>query len=210
MRGLYIDEMVTYSSHGTTRIRVDATEFNRAMNAAQEDIAKAMYRGSGDAFSYAKTITENYLRGYVGMVPQANKVANSLDYDKRESRVIRIEGDDVELEAKFGSRGPDVHGGEIGVGVHTKPDDNGGRWNIAQSLQEGIDARTFAWKSSGAAEHSRQVGSAGGDSPWYPGRGTGEAYFYGFPELDFLGVAERAFRARLEGAIEREMKRRLE
>lgn len=210
MQGLYINDMIKDSAHGSTRVRVDATEFNRAMKAAQKDIAEAMFRGSGDAFSYAKTITENYLNGYVGMVPQARKVADSLDYDKRESRVVSINGDDVELEAKFGSRGPDIWGGEIGVGVHTSPDDNGGRWNIAQSLQEGIDARTFQWKSAKAAEHSRQVGRKGSASPWYPGRGTGEAYFYGFPELDYLGVAERAFRARLEGAIEREMKRRFD
>ena len=34
------------------------------------------------------------------MVPQAHKVANSLDYDKRENRIVRIEGDNVEVEAK--------------------------------------------------------------------------------------------------------------
>lgn len=206
MRGLHIGDMTMRDSHGSMTVRVDATEFNRAMDAAQEDIAKAMYRGSGDAFSYAKTITENYLRGYVGMVPQAHKVANSLDYDKRESRVVRIEGDDVELEAKFGSRGPNVHNGMIGVGVHTSPDDNGGRFNIAQALQEGIEPQTFSFHSGGAAEHSRQVGRKGSKTPWYPR----PPYFYGFPELDYLGVAERAFQARIEGAIQRQMKKRFD
>ena len=206
MRGLHISDMeMRDRAGGTTRIRVDASEFNRAMKDAQHDIAKAMYKGSGAAFSYAKTITENYLRGYIGMVPQAHKVANSLDYDKRENRIVRIEGDNVEVEAKFGSRGPKIHGGEIGIGVHTSPDDNGGRWNIAQSLQEGISAKTFTFGGS-AAEHSRQVGRKVSKTPWYPR----PPYLYGFPALDFLGVAERAFQARIEGAVEREMKRRLE
>jgi len=209
MRGLHISDMTMRDSHGSMTIRVDATEFNRAMNAAQEDIAEAMFKGSGEAFSYAKRITENYLRGYVGMVPQAHKVANSLDYDKRrtgrEGRVVRIEGDDVELKASFGSRGPNIHGGEIGIGVHTSPDDNGRRWNIAQSLQEGISPKTFTWNSSGAAEHSRQVGRKGSKTPWFPR----PPYFYGFPALDFLGVAERAFQARIKGAVEREMKKRV-
>lgn len=206
MRGLHISDMTTRDSHGTTTVRIDATEFNRAMDAAQDDIADAMFKGSGAAFSYAKTITENYLRGYIGMVPQAHKVANSLDYDKRKNRVIVVEGDNVEMRAIFGSRGPDIHGGQIGIGVHTSADDNGKRFNIAQALQEGIDPGEFSFRASGASQHSRQVGRKGGNTPWY----SRPPYFYGFPELDFLGVAERAFQSRLEGAIERELKRRLE
>lgn len=209
MRGLHISDMTVRDSHGSTTIRVDASEFNRAMKATQEDIAEAMFKGTGAAFSYAKTITYNYLKGYVGMVPQAQKVANSLDYDKgrtgREGRIVRIEGDDVEVRASFGSRGPNIHTGEIGIGVHTSPDDNGGRWNIAQSLQEGISAKTFSFRGS-AAEHSRQVGRKGSKTPWYPR----PPYFYGYPALDFLGVAERAFQARIEGAVQREMKKRLQ
>lgn len=210
MRGLDIGDMQKRDSHGSMTIRVDASEFNRAMNKAQEDIADAMFKGSGEAFSYAKTITTNYLKGYVGMIPQAYKVAQSLDYDKgrtgREGRVVRIEGDDVELKAAFGSRGPNIWGGEIGIGVHTSPDDNGGRFNIAQALQEGIEAKTFSFHSSGAAEHSRQVGRKGSKTPWFPR----PPFFYGFPELDFLGVAERAFQARIEGAIQRQMKKRFD
>ena len=209
MRGLRVSDMTMRDSHGSMTVRVDASEFNRAMKVAQKDIAEAMFKGTGAAFSYAKTITYNYLKGYVGMVPQAQKVANSLDYDKgrtgRGGRVVSFDGDDVEVKAAFGSRGPNIHTGEIGIGVQTSPDDNGGRFNIAQALQEGISAKTFTFHG-GAAQHSRQVGRKGSKTPWFPR----PPYFYGYPALDFLGVAERAFQARIRGAVEREMKKRLE
>ncbi len=103
MRGLHINPMTKNSAHGSTRIVVDSKEFNRAMDKAQKDIAKAMEVASGDALAYAKRLTENYVRGYAGVFPQAKKVANSLDYDKRNNRkavILVSKKDNVALTAR--------------------------------------------------------------------------------------------------------------
>jgi len=210
MRGIQISDMeVRGRAGGMTRIHVDASDFNRAMKTAQQDIADAMFKGSGAAFAYAKQLTDNYLRSQSATTGQAKKVADSLQYDQREQRVVTITGDNVTVEAMFGSRGPDIRG-QIGVGVHTSPDDNGNRFNIGQAVQEGISAGYFSWRSSGAQEHSRQVGRKGSATPWYAGKGSGTAYFFGITGLDYLGFAEDVFSRVLESKVQREMKKRFE
>lgn len=207
--------MTKKSSYGTTRIVVDPREFNRAMDKTQEDIAKAMEKASGDALAYAKRLTENYVRGYAGVFPQAKKVADSLDYDKRGDRKAVIQGDDVILEAKFGSRGPTVFGELGGEGVLTEPDDTGGQYQIAVAFQKGIRAGKFPFthkrgtrgEAGGAMVHGRQIGTMDGNSAWYGNGGVG--YQYGYPKLDYLSQAERYFKNRIENAMKKEMDKRL-
>lgn len=216
MKGLTFTPMTKSSSHGTTRINIDAREFNRAMEKAQKDIAVAMQKATGEAFAYAKRLTENYIRGYAGAFPQAKRVANSLDYDKRDDRKAVIHGDDVTIEAKFGSRGPDIHNGILGgEGVLTQPDDTDGRYQIAVAFQEGIKAGTFPFNhkrgtrgtKGGAMVHGRQIGTMNGDSAWYGNGGVG--YQYGYPKLDYLSEAKRYFSNRIRNAMKKEMDKRL-
>lgn len=204
--------MVKRGTYGETRITVDTREFDRQMDKAQDDIAKALWEGIGKALSSTKDSTANYLRGYAGFVPQAKRVADSLAYQ----RDVSVQGNEAEVEARFGSKGPTQYG-EIGVGMHTDPDDNGNRYNIALALQEGRDAKYFRFKGNrspyaktqtGATQYGRQVGRFQSATAWYGHGGVG--YFYGYPELDYLGKAEVYFESRGRSAIERAMKRRLE
>jgi len=212
MRPVRIADRTKSKGGSKTKISVDMTEFNRAMDKAQKDIADAMFKGSGIAFAAAKDRTDSYLRGRIAHTPQAKKVADSLDYTKGDERKksIKITDDEVTIEGKFGSRGPDKRHGEIGFGVHTSTDDNGGTFNIGQAVQEGISPRTFKWKSPKAQEHSRQVKTKHGDSAWYAGKGTGQAEFLGIIGADYIDFAMRIFDARIDTAVKRSMKRKLE
>jgi len=206
------DRMVSSGGGGKTKISVDMTQFNRAMDRAQKDIADAMFKGSGIAFAAAKDRTDRYLRGRVAHTPQAKKVADSLDYTQSAERrkSIKITDSEVTIEAMFGSRGPDKRNGEIGFGVHTSPDDNGGTFNIGWAVEEGISPKTFSWKSSGAQTHSRQVKTKHGNSAWYAGKGTGQAEFLGIIGADYIDFAMKIFDARIDTAVKRSMKRKLE
>lgn len=206
------DRIVSSGGGGKTKISVDMTQFNRAMDKAQKDIAQAMFEGSGIAFAAALDRTDSYLRGRVAHTPQAKKVADSLDYTKGAERKksTKITDNEVTIEAMFGSRGPDKRNGEIGFGVHTSPDDNGGTFNIGWAVQEGISPRTFSWKSSGAQTHSRQILTKHGNSAWYAGKGTGQAEFQGIIGADYIGFAMRVFDSRINTAVKRSIKRKLE
>ena len=197
------DRMVSSGGGGKTKISVDMTQFNRAMDKAQKDIAQAMFEGSGIAFAAALDRTFRYLQGRIVHTPQAKKVADSLDYTKGPERKksITITDNEVTVEGKFGSRGP---------GVHTSPDDNGGTFNIGQAVEEGISPRTFSWKSSGAQTHSRQVMTKHGNSAWYAGKGTGQAEFLGIIGANYIDFAMSVFDARIKTAVKRSMKRKLE
>ena len=120
------------------------------------------------------------------------------------------------LEAKFGSRGPNIHNGELGgEGVLTDPDDTGGRYQIAVAFQKGIRPGTFPFThkrgtrgtAGGAMVHGRQIGTMAGKSAWYGNGGVG--YQYGFHELDYLSQAERYFKNRIENAMKKQMDKRL-
>lgn len=214
MKGIQHQPMTKSSTHGSMTIHVDSREFNRMLDNLQEDIARVMEVASGEALSYAKTMTTNYLYAHASITPLAKLVAHSLDYDKRGDRKATIQGDNVTLEAKFGSRGPRIHGGMLGgEGVHTEPDDTGGTYQIAVALQRGVAAGNFRFThargtrgaAGGAAVHGRQVGSMGGPTAWYGAGGVG--YQYGFPATDYLGHAERYFQNRIKNALENKMKR---
>ena len=206
MRGLHINEMTKTArgGGGSTRIRVDTREFNMAMKDAEKVIAKAMFEGSGAAFDQTKRETDRYLRSLTYQTPQAKKVADSLDYSKRGERKPEIRGDDITLEAMFGSRGPHIRG-EIGVGVHTSPDDNGGTFNIGQAVEEGISARTFSWRSAGATEHSRQIGRKGSATAWFAGKGSGQAEFKGIQGTEYISHAANFFNRRIKTEVERRL-----
>ena len=184
-------------------INIDNDSFNRAFHEIQEAVEKAMMYASGYALSAAKDHAYKHLRGFMGMHPQAREVANSLGYE----RTVTSKNDDVELNAIFGSKGPDGRSGDIGVGVHTDPDDNEERYNIGAALQEGRDAGNFSWKKPGASQYGRQVGSKDGDSPWY-GRGGG-AYFYGYVAINYLDAAQERFEARFPTRMNYELNKRL-
>jgi len=206
MRGLHIEPMtkVARGGGGSTSIRVDAREFNMAMRDAEKVIADAMFRGSGRAFDQTKRETDRYLRSLTFQTPQAKKVADSLDYTKGSERKPEIRGDDITLEAMFGSRGPRIHGGEIGFGVHTSPDDNGGTFNIGQAVEEGISPRKFSFKASpGAKEHGRQIGRAKGPTAWY-GKG-GSADFVGIQGTEYISHAANFFNRIIEKEVERQL-----
>jgi len=184
-------------------VNIDNRSFNRAFHEIEEAVEKAMMYASGYALSAAKDHAYKHLRGFMGMHPQAREVANSLAY----KRSVTSKNGDVELNAIFGSKGPDGRNGEIGFGVHTDPDDNGGTYNIGAALQEGRDAGNFEWNAPGALEFGRQVGPKGSDTAWY-GRGGG-AYFYGYLAIDYLSVAEDRFEARFPTRMKYELKKRL-
>jgi len=206
MRGLHIEPMtkVTRGGGGSTSIRVDAREFNMAMRDAEKVIADAMFRGSGRAFDQTKRETDRYLRSLTFQTPQAKKVADSLDYTKGSERKPEIRGDDITLEAMFGSRGPRIHGGEIGFGVHTSPDDNGGTFNIGQAVEEGISPRKFSFRASpGAKEHGRQIGRAKGPTAWY-GKG-GSADFIGIQGTEYISHAANFFNRIIKKEVERQL-----
>lgn len=220
MRNLRFTPTNKSNNFGSTTVKVNASEFNRAMDKAQKDLKESMYKATGDAFSYAKSRTEAYLYGLAGIEPLAKRVADSLDYEKNQLRKnkIKINDEGVEMnETMFGSRGPHPRGQLGGEGVHTEPDDTQGTYQIAVALQEGRSAKSFKFDGSrgsngskgGAQVHGRQVGRSGGPTEWY-GKGANQPYFYGFMETDFLGYAERAFRARFDSAMKRAMKRKLE
>ena len=207
MRGIHIAPMTkTSTGGGSTRITVDTREFNMAMRDMEKVIADAMFEGSGAAFSRALTKTDRYLRGHAFHTPQAKKVADSLDYDKRGDRKAKQRGDELILEAKFGSRGPNKRSGEIGFGVHTSPDDNGGTFNIGQAVEEGIDRKVFSWRSSGAIEHSRQVGRKGSATAWFAGKGTGQAQFMGITGLGYIKVASDEFDRLIKNEVENRLR----
>ena len=214
MRPIRIADRTISTGGAKTKISVDMTQFNRAMDKAQKDIAQAMFEGSGIAFAAALDRTFRYLQGRIVHTPQAKKVADSLDYTKGPERKqsITITDNEVTVEGKFGSRGPGKtkKTGEIGFGVHTSPDDNGGTFNIGQAVQEGISPRTFSWKSSGAQTHSRQILTKHGNSAWYAGKGTGQAEFQGIIGADYIGFAMSVYDARINTAVKRSMKRKLE
>jgi len=175
-----------------------------AMKDAEKVIAKAMFEGSGRAFDQTKRETDRYLRSLTYQTPQAKKVADSLDYTKGSERKAEIRGDEITLEAMFGSRGPHIRG-EIGVGVHTSSDDNGGTFNIGQAVEEGINPRMFSWKSEKAAEHSRQIMTKHGNSPWYAGKGTGKAFFRGIQGTEYISHAANFFNRRIKSEVERRL-----
>jgi hypothetical protein len=210
MRNIHIADRTVSKGGSKTKISVNMTEFNRAMKKAQKDIADAMFEGSGIAFATALNRTDSYLRGRVAHTPQAKKVADSLDYTKGKERrkSIKITDNEVTMEAMFGSRGPNKRTGEIGFGVHTSRDDNGGTFNIGQAVEEGISPRTFSFKSSGAATHGRQIGRAKGPTAWYGKGGTAE--FQGIIGAEYIDFAMRIFDSRIETAVKRSMKRKLE
>ncbi len=219
MRDLTFTPMTKSGAGGPTTVKVDTREFNRLMKKTEKDIAEAMYKATGDAFAYALSQTESYLRGYTSIEPLAKRVADSLGYDKRQDRKRKVKKTDKEVSlegAMFGSRGPNPRGQLGGEGVHTEPDDTGGTYQIAVALQEGIAAGPFRFTGArgsngnkgGAKVHGRQVGTSGGPTSWY-GHG-GQGYSYGFTRLDYLAVAERAFRGRIDSAMSRQMKRRME
>lgn len=193
-------------------INIDNGSFNRAFHEIQEAVEKAMMYASGYALSAAKDHAYKHLRGFMGMHPQAREVANSLGYE----RTVTSKNDDVELNAIFGSKGPDGRNGDIGVGVHTDPDDNEERYNIGAALQEGRDAGPFPFKGRrsrfantalGAQQYGRQIGSATGNTAWYGNGGKG--YFYGYLAIDYLTVAEDRFEARFPTRMKYELKKRL-
>jgi len=190
-------------SIGGMSVRIDNASFNRAFEKNKEAVEKAMFYASGYALSAAKDHAYKRLRGFMGMHPQAREVANSLGYE----REVKMEDNGPELYGIFGSKGPDGRSGDIGVGVHTDPDDNEGRYNIGAALQEGRDAGNFSWKKPGASQYGRQVGSKDGDSPWY-GRGGG-AYFYGYVAINYLDAAQERFEARFPTRMNYELNKRL-
>lgn len=206
MRGLHIEPMTKTArgGGGSTRITVDTREFNMAMRNAEKVIADAMFEGSGRAFEQTKRETDRYLRSLTFQTPQAKKVANSLDYTKGAERrqAIQMRGDEISLEARFGSRGPHIRG-EIGVGVHTSPDDNQGTFNIGQAVEEGINPRTFSFKAEGASQHGRQIGRAKGPTAWYGKGGTAE--FRGIKGTEYISHASNFFNRRIKQEVERRL-----
>lgn len=193
-------------------VNIDNRSFNRAFHEIEEAVEKAMMYASGYALSAAKDHAYKHLRGFMGMHPQAREVANSLGYE----RTVTSKNGDVELNAIFGSKGPDGRNGEIGFGVHTAPDDNEETYPIGAALQEGRDAGTFDFQGNtskyaettfGAMEHGRQVGPFGGPTAWYGNGGSG--YFYGYLAINYLDVAEERFEARFPTRMKYELKKRL-
>ena len=195
-------------------IVIDNASFNRAFKKLKNDTGQAMWEAAGKTLSDVKEHTYRYLRGFEGMYPGlATKVANSLAYD-RGGRGDVYGADNPQVDAIFGSRGPNGRSGEIGAGVHTDPDDTEGTYNIGAALQEGRDAGTYPWlnktsrgKHGGAIVHGRQVGTMSGNSSWY-GRG-GSFYFYGYANLDYIGEGMRKFEAKIEGRLNSNLKKRL-
>lgn len=193
-------------SLGNQTIHVDTSEFNRALDKAQNDIADQIRKTLGKVLSEVKSEIYNYIRNYPDGT--ANKVANSLDYE----REVNVHGNEIDTTAEWGSRGPNGRNGEIGVGVHTSPDDSGGTYNIGEAFDEGREAHFFKWKGlSGkktAFKHGRQVGREGTNTPWY-GKGKGGAFFYGFPRLNYIEKGAEIFERRFEGRLQKALNRRL-
>ena len=199
-------------SIGGMSVRIDNASFRKAFKENAEAVEKAMLYASGYALSAAKDHAYSRLRGFMGMHPQAREVANSLGYE----REVKMEDSGPELYGIFGSKGPDGRTGDIGVGVHTDPDDNDERYNIGEALQEGRDAGPFKFKGrkspfanspNGAADFGRQVGSFGGPTAWYGHEGKG--YFYGYLAIDYIGAAQEKFEARFPTRMAYELKKRL-
>tara|TARA_R100001377_G_scaffold83037_1_gene64013 strand:- start:261 stop:911 length:651 start_codon:yes stop_codon:yes gene_type:complete len=195
---------------------IDNASFNRAFRKLKNDTGQAMWEAAGKTLSDAKEHTYRYLKGFEGMYPGlATKVANSLAYD-RGGRGDVYGGDNPQVDAIFGSRGPSGRSGEIGAGVHTDPDDTDGTYNIGAAFNsdEFGNPGTYRWKNKtsrgehgGAIVHGRQVGTMSGNSPWY-GVG-GSSYFYGYANLDYIGEGMRKFAAKIEGRLNSNMKKRL-
>ena len=201
MRELHIEPMTKTArgGGGSTRITVDTREFNMAMKNAEKVIADAMFEGSGRAFEQTKRETDRYLRSLTFQTPQAKKVATK-GAERRQA--IQMVGDEITLEAKFGSRGPHIRG-EIGFGVHTSPDDNGGTFNIGQAVEEGIDPRKFSFNAEGARQHGRQIGRAKGPTAWYGKGGTAE--FVGIKGTEYISHASNFFNRRIKQEVERKL-----
>ena len=177
-------------------LTMNARELAQALNESEDKVKKVMRRGFGEAMSRTKGLTKDYLnRGFANKATM--KIATSL------SHKIQEDGDDI--YAIFGSRGPD-YSGEIGFGLMSSPDDDGDRWNIAQQYDQGTDAGWFTWDSPGAAEHGRQAGKKGGDSPWIESVG-GKSYHYGVVALNFIDYAQNHFENSVERVVQRHFDR---
>lgn len=175
-------------------VTFDTSELDISLREAGPRMLRAIRRGFGETMSRVKSRTKDHInKNFRSRATQ--KVGLSLDSE------IEIKRDTI--EAIFGSRGPDAGYGEIGVGVHAKPDDDGNRWNIAQMYNEGIPPKSFTWKSPKAAKHGRQAGRAGGNSPWIGPK----PFFYGAPRLDFIGKAEEIFNNIVEQTVKRHIDR---
>jgi len=188
-------------------ISVDVTQLNRLMDDIVDDVAHAMKNAIGKAMSQVKFKARDRLYAASSHTPQAQKVGHSLDSEQS----VSVSGHEVDAEARFGSKGPNHHSGELGgEGVHTSPDDIGGTYPIAAALEDGVQAHMFRWKGGGkgtAHIRGRQIGSEGGGSAWIPAVG-GQSYTYGFPALGYIASAEQDFRNRINGYVNRELKGR--
>lgn len=174
------------------QVTFNTKELDISLREADDRMLRAVRRGFGKAMSRVKERTKNHInKNFRNLATQ--RIANSLDSE------IEVKKDRV--EAIFGSRGPDAGTGEIGVGLHGKPDDDGNRWNIAQMYNEGISPKSFTWKSPGAAQHGRQAGRKGGNSPWIGPR----PFFYGAPRLAFIDKAREIFNNIAENTVKREI-----
>ena len=157
----------------------------------------AIRRGFGETMSRVKSRTKDHLnKNFRSRATQ--KIGLSLKSE------IEIKSDRV--EAIFGSAGPDFDG-EIGVGIHSEPDDDGNRWNIAQMYNDGIPPKAFAWKGAsgkGTAHiRGRQAGRAGGSSPWI----SNKPFFFGAPRLSYIVKAQEIFSNIVEGTVKRHIDR---
>ncbi len=192
------------------RIDVDVTQLNRMMKDIEKDVAYAMKKGISLAMSQVKRKAQDKLYSQSGHIPQAKKVGHSLafDYD------VYTKGDEVTADARFGSRGPSIHGGTLGgEGVHTSTDETGGTYPIAKALEFGNPkgAHWFKWKGEsgkGTAHiRGRQVGKAGGSSAWMPAK-DGRSWTYGFPALGYIESAQDDFKSRISGYVQRQLDKR--
>ena len=201
MRKIRIGDMTV---NGQT-VKVDARQLDSLMVKTHDDIAQAMRRGISKAMSQVKSKQRGKL--YSSITPQAKAVGHSLnfEYDVQKGK------NDVNATARFGSEGPNRHGGSLdGIGLLTSPDEEGGgRYPIAAALEDGNPKgpHWFKWKSEKAAKHGRQYGAKGGNTGWMPVR-DGKSWTFGYPAHHYIKDGIEDFRARISGYVQRELDRR--
>lgn len=201
-------------------INIDMSEYNVMMEEVEDAVADAIRLAFRDVLYEVRAETEVFLNSSIE--PQAHKVARSL-----RSRVgdTRVRGNNIEVFAKFGSAASltnpskipsgRVNFEQIGVGIHTSPDDNGNMYNIARAFQEGRDPKYIQFtgkqptpfrKGAGAENIGRQIGRYKSKTAWV----GASFYFYGYPKMDFIKHGMDIFNARIERRAEAYLKRRLE
>ena len=179
------------------QVILDTSELDISLREAGPRMLRAIRRGFGETMSRVKSRTKDHInKNFRSRATQ--KVGLSLDSE------IEIKKDTI--EAIFGSKGPDFDG-EIGVGIHSNPDDNKKRWNIAQMYNDGIPPRPFVWKGEsgkGTAHiRGRQAGTEGGSSPWIGNK----PFFYGAPRLSYIKKGQEIFKNISEQTVKRHIDR---